>query len=84
MISYVYVRFAGRHAGITSISRHGVTAGLLWNFRLDDVRRWHDSELHSLGGPPGHIEQGIQLKESTSRFQYKKADLEAARPPQDD
>jgi hypothetical protein len=33
-----------------SISRHGGTAGWLWNFRLDDVGRWHDSELLSLGG----------------------------------
>ncbi len=38
------------------ISRPGETAGRLWNFRLGDVARWHDSaesELHSLCGPPG-------------------------------
>ena len=33
-----------------SISRPGGTAGWLWNFRLDDVGRWYDSELPSLGG----------------------------------
>ncbi len=40
--------------------------------------RWHYSELLSLGGPPGHNELGLQLEESTSCFQYKKTDLEAA------
>jgi hypothetical protein len=51
------------------LSRPG--AGWLWNFRLDDVGRWHDSELLSLGGQLDHNELGIQLEESTSRFQCK-------------
>jgi hypothetical protein len=36
---------------VYSISRPGGTAGWLWNFRLDDVGRWHDSELPSLWRP---------------------------------
>jgi hypothetical protein len=56
------------------------TAGWLWNFRLDDVGRWHDLELHYLGGPPGLNEPGVQLEESTNRFQYKKTDSEVAGP----
>ena len=38
------------HEGASSISRPGGTAGWLWNFRLDDVGRWYNSELPSLGG----------------------------------
>jgi hypothetical protein len=49
----------------SSISPCG-TAGWLWNFRLGNVGRWHDSEPLSLGGPPGHNELGVQLEESTS------------------
>ena len=62
----------------SSISRPGGTAGWLWNFRLDDVGRWHDSELLSLGGQLDHNDPGLQLEESTSRFQCKKTDSEAA------
>jgi hypothetical protein len=62
----------------TSISCPRGTAGWLWNFRLGDVGRWHDSDLLSLGGPPGHNELGLQLEESTSCFQNKKTDSEAA------
>lgn len=65
-------------ASASSISRAGGTAGWLWNFRLDDVGRWHDSELPSLGGQLDHNEPGLQLEESTSCFQCKKTDSEAA------
>jgi hypothetical protein len=61
-----------------SISRPGGTAGWLWNFRLDDVGRWHDSELLSFGDQPDHNELGLQLEEFTSCFQCKKTDSEAA------
>ena len=66
------------HEGASSISRPGGTAGWLWNFRLDDVGRWHDSELPSLGGQLDHNDPGLQLEEFTSRFQCKKTDSEAA------
>ena len=66
------------HEGASSISRPGGTAGWLWNFRLDDVGRWHDSELLSLGGQLDHNDLGLQLEEFTSRFQCKKTDSEAA------
>ncbi len=64
--------------GVTSMSRPGGTAGWLWNFRLDDVGRWHDSELLSLGGQLDHNDLGLQLEEFTSSFQCKKTDSEAA------
>ena len=63
---------------LNAISRPGGTAGWLWNFRLDDVGRWHDSELPSLGGQLDHNDPGLQLEEFTSRFQCKKTDSEAA------
>ena len=66
------------HEGASSISRPGGTAGWLWNFRLDDVGRWNDSELPSLGGQLDHNDPGLQLEEFTSRFQCKKTDSEAA------
>ncbi len=37
-----------------------------------------DSELLSLGGQLDHSDLGLQLEESTSRFQCKKTDSEAA------
>ncbi len=46
-----------------SISRPGGTAGWLWNFRLDDVGRRHDSELLSLGGQLDPNELGLQLED---------------------
>jgi hypothetical protein len=62
----------------SSISRPGGTAGWLWKFRLDNVGRWHDSELPSLGGQLDHNDPGLQLEEFASRFQCKKTDSEAA------
>ena len=45
---------------------------------MDDVGRWHDSELPSLGGQLDHNDPGLQLEEFTSRFQCKKTGSEAA------
>jgi hypothetical protein len=69
-----------RKGNESTISRPGGTAGRLWSFRMGNVDRWHDSEPHSLGAPPGLNEPGVQLEESTSCFQYKNTDSEAARP----
>jgi hypothetical protein len=49
---------------VALISRPGSTAVWLWNFRLDDMGRWYDSELLSIGGQLDHNDLGLQLEES--------------------